>query len=77
MVQLRHQKAFDSDVHNEMLVKLWSFGIQGSLLKWFRGYLTSRMQRVTIGSISAQLPVVFWSASRQYSWPTIVFNICE
>ena len=46
--------------------------------KWFRVYLTSRMQCVTIGSsISAQLPIIFWSASRQYSRPSIVFNIWE
>jgi len=78
VINLNFKKAFDSVVHNEMLVKLWSFGIQGNLWKSFRGYLTSRMQCVTIGSsISAQLPVIFCSASRQYSWPTFVFNICE
>ena len=38
---------------------LWSFGIQGNLCKWFIGYLTSRMQCVSINtSISAQLPVI-------------------
>jgi len=78
VIYLDFKKAFDSVVHNELLLKFWSFGIQGNLWKWFRGYLTSRMQCVTRGSsISAQLPIIFWSASRQYSWPTIVFNICE
>ena len=53
------RKLFDSVAHNELLLKLWSFGIQGSLWRWFRGYLTSRMQRVSRGSsISAQLLVI-------------------
>ena len=58
-IYLHFKIAFDSDAHNELLVKLWSFGIQGNLWKWFRGYLTSRMQCVSINtSISGQLPVV-------------------
>ena len=59
VIYLDFKKAFDSVAHNELLVKLWSFGIQGNLWKWFRGYLTSRMQCVSINtSISAQLPVI-------------------
>jgi len=63
VINLDFKKAFDSVVNNEMLVKLWSFGIQRNLWSWFRGYLTSRMQG-TGSSISAQLPVIFCSASR-------------
>ena len=44
------KKVFDSVAHNELLLKLWSFGIQLNLWKWFRGYLNSRMQCVTTGS---------------------------
>ena len=59
VIYLDFKKNFDSVAHNELLVKLWSFGIQGTLWKWFRGYLTSRMQCVSINtSISAQLPVI-------------------
>ena len=59
VIYLDFKKAFDSVAHNELLIKLWSFGIQGNLWKWFKSYLTSRMQCVTINSsISAQLPVI-------------------
>jgi len=59
VVYLDFKKAFDSVAHNELLFKLWSFGIQGNLWKWFRGYLTSKMQCVAIGSsISAQFPII-------------------
>ena len=40
VIYLDFKKAFDSIAHTELLVKLWSFGIQGNLWKWFRGYLT-------------------------------------
>ena len=50
-IYLDFKKAFDSVAHGELLVKLWSFGITGSLWKWFRGYLSSRMQRVTFKSL--------------------------
>ena len=29
------QKAFDSVAHNELLTKLWKFGITGTLWEWF------------------------------------------
>ena len=59
VIYLDFKKAFDSVAHNELLFKLWCFGIQGNLWKWFRGYLASKMQCVTIGSsISALLPVI-------------------
>ena len=58
IVYLDFKKAFDSVTHNELLVKLWSF-VTGDIWKWFRGYLTSRVQCVIInGSISGQLPVI-------------------
>jgi len=60
VIYLDFKKAFDSASHNELLFKFWSFGIQGNLWKWFRGYLTSRMQCVTIGSsISVQSGMEF------------------
>ena len=59
VICLDFRKAFDSVAHNELLVKLWSFGVTGNIWKWFRSYLTSRMHCVTInGSISDQLPVI-------------------
>ena len=59
VIYLDFKKVFDSVAHGELLVKLWSFGITGSLWNWFRGYLSSRMQCVTLNHcISDLLPVV-------------------
>ena len=49
---------FDSVPHNELLVKLWEFGITGNLWKWFKGYLLFRSQCVSLNnSVSSKLPV--------------------
>ena len=42
VIYLDFKKAFDSVAHNELLAKLWSFGITGTNWKWFQAYLTSR-----------------------------------
>jgi hypothetical protein len=53
------KKAFDSVAHNELLVKLWEFGITGNLWKWFRAYLGHRRQYVSLnGCTSNTLPVI-------------------
>ena len=52
-------KAFDSVSHNLLLVKLYRFGIIGSLWIWFRTYPTDRIQRVRVNSsLSSPLPVL-------------------
>ena len=52
-------KAFDSVPHNELLLKLWRFGIHGPLWLWFKAYLTNRWQYVEIdGCRSNQLSVI-------------------
>jgi len=54
-----YSKAFDSVPHNELLYKLWKYGITGDLWQWFRAYLSSRMQCVKINQqLSGLLPVV-------------------
>ena len=59
MIFLDFKKAFDSVSHNELLVKLWHFGITGDLWYWFRGYLTNRKQYVYINNChSSLLPVI-------------------
>ena len=58
VVYLDFRKAFDSVTHNELLYKLWSFGITDSMWSWFRAYLSGRMQCVYINSaLSDFLPV--------------------
>ena len=41
-------KVFDSVPHEQLLVKLQAYGICGSLLQWFRSFLTTHRQRVVV-----------------------------
>ena len=51
-------KAFDKINHKRLIHKLRMSGFGGSLLQWFRSYLTDRRQRVTVlGTTSNTLPV--------------------
>ena len=59
VVYLDFRKAFDSVAHNELLLKLWNFGINGKLWSWMKAYLTDRLQYVSVGhSTSSTLPVL-------------------
>ena len=58
VIYLDFKKAFDSVAHNELLVKLWNFGITGSLWNWFKTYLSSIIQCVHLCFISYPLPVI-------------------
>ena len=59
VVYLDFKKAFDSVSHNELLVKLWSFGITGNMWKWFKAYLSCRSQQVSLSRcVSDPLPVI-------------------
>ena len=55
VIYLDFKKAFDSVSHNELLVKLWSFGITGNLWKWFQSYLSCRYQRVLLNHCTSDL----------------------
>ena len=55
VIYLDFKKAFDSVAHNELLAKLWSFGITGTNWKWFQTYLTSRRQCVHFNTITSEL----------------------
>ena len=58
-IYLDLQKAFDTVTHNELLFKLWSIGITGSLWELFRLYLLSCFQCVSINNgLSDKLPVI-------------------
>ena len=46
-------KAFDRVWHEGLLLKLEAAGITGSLLTWFRSYLTNRKQRVVLPGVQS------------------------
>lgn len=59
VIYLDFRKAFDSVPHGELLFKLWAFGITGDLWLWFRAYLSSRRQMVSLNNQCSQmLPVI-------------------
>ena len=49
VVYLDYKKAFDSVPHERLLTKLGAYGVTGSILKWIRSFLESRLQRVRVG----------------------------
>ena len=53
-------KAFDKVPHVKFLKKLEFYGIRGSILQWFKSFLTNRSQRVVIeGYYSSSSKVTF------------------
>lgn len=47
-------KAFDRVWHEGLLLKLEAAGISGSLLHWFRSYLSNRKQRVVLPGVQSE-----------------------
>ena len=57
-IYLDIQKAFDTVPHDKLLTKLWNAGVKGVLWKFFRTYLSGRVQCVKVdGHLSDWLPV--------------------
>ena len=53
VISLDFSKAFDRVSHEKLLFKLECFGSGGSLLAWFRSYLSGRRHRVVIDNESS------------------------
>ena len=53
VIYLAFSKAFHLVSHEKLLFKLECFGIGGSLLAWFRSYLSGRRHRVVIDNESS------------------------
>ena len=65
VIYLDFSKAFDRVSHEKLLFKLQCLGIGGSLLAWFRSYLSGRRHRVVIDNKSSDFPPCnIWSPAR-------------
>ena len=51
VVCLDFAKAFDPVPHNRLLIKLNSYGIQGNIFSWIKGFLVRTNQRVVLNCI--------------------------
>ena len=49
LVLLDFAKAFDKVSHEKLILKLEAYGVNEVLVKWVRGFLSNRKQRVVIG----------------------------
>ena len=59
VIYLVFSKAFDHVSHKKLIFKLECLGVGGSLLAWFRSYLSGRRYRVMIDNKSSDfLPVI-------------------
>ena len=52
------KKAFDTVHHLILFKKLFSYGIRGTILKWFESYLTDRLQFVTFEGTQSEVKSV-------------------
>ena len=57
-IYLDFRKAFDSVPHVELLSKLRSSGITGNLWRWFKAYLTNRLQYTRVNHCDSSLKPV-------------------
>ena len=55
---LDFSKAFDSVIHNKLLLKLKIAGFDGLLLKWIESFLMNRLQCVKVGTYKSTLSPV-------------------
>ena len=50
VIYLDFSKAFDTVPHKQLLHKLLSYGVQGSLFMWITSFLSNRFQRVAVNN---------------------------
>ena len=54
LVLLDFAKTFDKVSHEKILLKLEAYGIDSILVRWVKGFLSNRRQRVVIGDNSSE-----------------------
>ena len=58
MVILGLQKAFDTEDHSILMLKLKASGLGDDILRWFRSYLTDRQQLVDVSGTRSSFPPI-------------------
>ena len=51
VILLDFVKAFDTDPHKRLLLKMKTYGINGLVYKWIQAFLNNRRQRIVQGEI--------------------------
>ena len=53
VIYLDFSKAFDSVLHERLLLKLRAYGIHGNILEWIKSFLSGRKQNVVVNGVKA------------------------
>ena len=77
MVLLDLSAAFDTVNHSRFLSRLQiTFGIQGTVMEWFRSYLSSRTQFVSINSNKIYTTRTYgWNSTRICDGTSIILTL--
>ena len=54
LVLLDFAKAFDKVSHEKLLLKMEAYGIDSILVRWVKGFLSNRRQKVVVGDNSSE-----------------------
>ena len=75
MIYLDFSKAFDLVDHAILLQRLHARGVSGSLLLWFKSYLSSRLQQVVIENVTSEWSLVTSGAPQGSILGRLLFSV--
>ena len=70
------EKALDCVDHDILLMKMYTYGIQDEALKWFRSYLTGRVQICKVKQATSSKRIIKCGVLRDSKFgPTALFDM--